>query len=98
MGANTSFRNYPDSLGHDKIKELWKNDVEMSLHEDGHSYSGEIGMLGTKIASWIDLNKSQEKAYEYIETYHQKWNPALAVSFVGVKGDKYWLIGGWCSS
>jgi hypothetical protein len=54
-------------------------------------------MLGTKIAKWIDQDKTRDDAYEYIETYHQKWNPAIAVSFI-LNNEKYWVIGGVCSS
>lgn len=85
-------------MGLPKIKESWKNQVEQSLHEDGHSYSGEIGMLGTTVARWHDLNfPTSDGAYEYIETHHEKWEPAIAVSYQE-EGEKWWLIGGWCSS
>lgn len=97
MGASTSFRSYPASYGQTKIQDCWKRDVEQSLYEDGHSYSGEIGMLGTRIASWIDLADTDERAHDYITEKHQKWNPALAVSCIR-NGEKYWVIGGWCSS
>ena len=32
-----------------------------------------------------------------IEEHHEKWQPAIAVSYIK-NGEKYWLIGGWCSS
>lgn len=97
MGANTDFRRYKDSLGREEIKKLWKDAVEQSLREDGHSYSGAIGMLGTEIKDWRDLNKTEVGAYDYIETYQEKWDPPWAVSYVK-DATKYWLIGGWCSS
>lgn len=98
MGASTSFRTYKASLGVSKITELWKEAVEQSLYENGHSYSGEIGMLGTNIQTWKDLNFGDKNgAGEYIYNHHQKWNAAMSVSYI-LNGEKYWLIGGWCSS
>lgn len=97
MGASTSFRKYKADLGLTEIKRLWAEAVEQSLYEDGHSYSGEIGMLGSEVDSWNDLEYSEPDAYAFIEDRHQKWNPAIAVSYLA-KGVKYWLIGGWCSS
>ena len=101
MGASTSFRTYKNSLGIPKIKELWKADVEQSLYESGHQYSGEIGMLGTKIAKWhepaFEGDDAENQAYTFIEEHHEKWQPAIAVSYIK-NGEKYWLIGGWGSS
>ena len=101
MGANTSFRTFPDSLGKDEIKRRWADAVDMSLHEDGHSYSGEIGMLGPKIAQWYEPAFEGADAFnqadEFICEKHEKWRPAMAVAYIR-NGIKMWLIGGWCSS
>jgi hypothetical protein len=101
MGASTSFRRFKADLGLDKIKQLWTAAVEQSLYEDGHQYSGEIGMLGSKVAKWhepaFEGPDAENQAYTFIEEHHEKWRPALAVSFIK-NGEKYWLIGGWCSS
>jgi hypothetical protein len=97
MGASTDFRRYKASLGQDTIKKLWDGAVAQSRYEDGHSYSGQIGMLGG-IRSWNDLNlPDMAAADEYISENHEKWQAAMAVSYTD-KGEKYWLIGGWCSS
>ena len=98
MGASTDFRRFKASEGLPKIKESWKNQVEQSLYEDGHSYSGTIGMLGTTVAKWVDRCwPSVDDAYDFISNTHQKWEPAIAVSYL-YEGEKWWLIGGWCSS
>lgn len=101
MGASTSFRRFKADLGLDKIKQLWTAAVEQSLYEDGHQYSGEIGMLGSKVAQWhepaFEGPEAENQAYTFIEEHHEKWRPAIAVSFIK-NGEKYWLIGGWCSS
>jgi len=44
MGANFDYRVYKDK-DINKVKEKWSNDVDNSLHESGHSYSSEIGMM-----------------------------------------------------
>lgn len=97
MGASTSFRTYPDSLGRDGIQKRWNEAVEDSLHEDGHSYSGEIGMLGKRI-KWMDKELgSEDEANDLITDKHDKGDDPMAVSYMD--GDKkMWLIGGWCSS
>ena len=97
MGANFCARAYPDGEK-ELIIERWGSAVEQSLHEDGHSYSGDIGMLGRSVARWYDKDfADREEAYEFLSEEHEKWDPALAVSFIE-NGDKCWLIGGWCSS
>lgn len=100
MGANTSFLTFEDSLGKEKIKQLWADAVSISLYHDGHSYSGEIGMLGPKIAQWYDAPVGEDtisQADAFICEKHEKWRAAIARSFVR-DGKKMWLVGGWCSS
>jgi len=98
MGANLVYLSYQDSLGKEKIKSQWAAAVESSLFESGHSYSGEIGMLGARIASWHDLNLADENlADQWLADNQEKWRSAKAVSFQ-VNDLKYWLIGGWASS
>ena len=61
MGASTDYRvfNYNDKA---KIKSEWDAEVNQSKNEDGCSYSGQIGMLGS-IGSWKNLKFStQEQA------------------------------------
>lgn len=102
MGASTDYRKYPASLGINKIKEMWAEAVESDLYENGHSYSGTIGMLGPQISKFYDPpfegEDAYQKAYEFIDTNHQKWKPAIAVSYIDDKGKMIWLVGGWCSS
>ena len=104
MGANFSTRTFKHSDGKPKIEKRWASCVEASQYEDGHCYSGEIGMLGTRICSWHDLRlkKTSKKSAEWVASdwlseKHQKWDGAMAVSFVH-QGKRYWLVGGWCSS
>ena len=97
MGANLNTYKFADSIGKEKITERWNYAVEESLYESGHSYSGEIGMLGKGIC-WLDKNfLLEDDAEEYISENHEKWSKAIAVSF-SKDNKKFWLIGGWCSS
>ena len=81
MGASTDYRvfNYNDKS---KIKSEWDAEVEQSKREDGYSYSGQIGMLGS-IGGWKNLKFStQEQAGDALFELHDKWSDALAVSFL----------------
>ena len=99
MGAEFNSHVFADKQGKKKIEQVWNSAVEDSLYESGHSYSGAIGMLGKGIANWHDKEfASQDEAQEFLSDTQQKWQQADAVSFKNVKGEKYWVIGGWCSS
>lgn len=97
MGASFDSREYDFLLGKEKIEKLWEAEVESSLCESGHSYSGGIGMLGSTIAPWQDMNLTRQGAFDFLSDNHRKWDCAMAVSFFHDEKKK-WLIGGWCSS
>jgi hypothetical protein len=66
----------------EKIKKKWAQLVEDSLYERGHSYSGDIGMLGYNIAAWHDKKfSSRREAENWLANNHEKWQPGIAVSF-----------------
>ena len=88
MGANFCYKIYPDRLGPSVVADKWAIDVSSSLHEDGHSYSGNIGMLGMKIALWHDLKLNRDQAEEWLLENHEKFDPAQAVSFIAVPQQK----------
>jgi hypothetical protein len=80
MGANFDYRIYRTADRAEAARQ-WDEAVRESEVEDGMSYSGCIGMLRGK-ATWKDLKLADEDAaWEYLEEHHQKWSPALAVSF-----------------
>ncbi len=98
MGANTSYRSFRT---HDKkeIVRLWNDEVDQSLHENGHSYSGCIGMLGPGIKQWFDVRfVGRDKAEERIAEVHNKGESAIAVSYLDSNLAVNWLVGGWCRS
>lgn len=98
MGACFNSRSYDGTLTKKAIEKLWNNAVEESLYENGHSYSGCIGMLGSGV-SWVEKEFPTEiEADDYLSDKHEKWNKAMGVKYIGIDGKKMWLIGGWCSS
>jgi hypothetical protein len=79
MGSNLEYRIYRT---HDKAAALerWKGDVGDSLHQDGCSYSGNIGMLAYAEPRFRDLKlETEEQALAQLEGL-EKGIP-LAVSF-----------------
>lgn len=96
MGANLSTRRYPAALGKDKIMDRWESACEVSRYEDGHSYSGGIGMLGGS-PQWQDKQfETADEAEDFIAENHSKYSAPMAVSYNSSKGELYWMIGGWC--
>ena len=94
MGASFNSRTYDfEKLSLEEVKEEWNDDVEESLYEDGHNYSGGIGMLGKGFELVPLIAKTEEEADEYICENHQKWDGAMAMA----TEDGKIVIGGWCS-
>ena len=76
-----------------EVKDKWADAVEQDLYENGHSYSGSIGMLGPSL-NVVHCNVSTfEEAENIISDNHEKWNCAMAMQIK----PKVWAIGGWCS-
>jgi hypothetical protein len=99
MGACFNTRSFSAERTKQEVATLWREAVEDSQYESGHSYSGCIGMLGCDI-DWrgnLPIFKSVDDAAEYIEDNHEKWDGPMAVKFMS-EGKEYWMIGGWCSS
>ena len=87
------------SLNKRKVLREWRAAVDDSQYEDGHSYSGCVGMLtGDPVWETSKVFHSRESANEYISNKHQKCEPPIAVRCLREDGSEGWLIGGWCSS
>jgi len=99
MGASFNSCGFKDTMTREQIQKSWAAKVEQDLHENGHSYSGGIGMLGPSIGGWNDLMLADRNAADaWLETNQEKWQSAIAVSYKNKDGVKCWGIGGWCSS
>lgn len=91
MGAEFNYVVIKD-LDNGELKNAWTRMVEKDLYENGHSYSGSIGMLGRSFVK-VQKQRDVDSAVRYIEEHHQKWESAMCVPFPGG-----YVIGGWCSS
>ena len=87
------------------IQDLFRSEQESDLHENGHSYSGGIGMLDGRIRWESRTFKTEDEAYEYLSDKHQKWGPPMGLRFEKSKSRTSnrqvkkpgWIVGGWCS-
>lgn len=59
MGASLVGRSYPGKT-QAQAQKLWNAACEQSRYEDGHSYSGEIGMLGSGRVTSHVFNSAEE--------------------------------------
>lgn len=95
MGASLSYRIYEtDDI--EKAKAEFVADQESDRYENGHSYSGGIGMLdgvSNKVETAEDFNEAQDWICENAE----KWEEAKVVSFKDKDGNNLFMIGGWCA-
>ncbi|MFC1535774.1 hypothetical protein ACFL4H_00240 [Candidatus Neomarinimicrobiota bacterium] len=97
MGANDCLYSTSET-NKDKIVKKHDELVQESLFEDGHSYSGCIGMFGYGIDFLSKEFKNREEAEDFILDKHSKWDNAMAVRYKSKSGKINWLIGGWVSS
>lgn len=98
MGANFDYRVYRGKLFSD-AKSAFEGAQDDDRYENGHSYSGGIGMATgvTKVDG--DVFESESAAYDYVVENAQKWGDALAVEFRDAAGNTAnWFIGAWCAS
>lgn len=98
MGANFNSRVITTDISKEAIIKQWNGWVDDSLYESGHSYSGEIGMLGYGIDFREEAFATENQADEFLSDTHEKWDKAMAVRFHDREAREFWLIGGWCSS
>lgn len=80
-----------------ELKEIFEKNQEVDRYENGHMYSGGIGMAEGLV---IDRGKkfgSPRDAEDWIEENAQKWGPALAVRVEG-PNERGWFYGAICAS
>ncbi len=76
----------------EKVEAQYKEDQADSAYENGHSYSGCIGVMPPGI-EWRTTKATTTEAEAYITEHHSKWDKAW-----GVECDDEYIVGGWCSS
>jgi hypothetical protein len=103
MGAN--FVSYKRTGTRDEIRKWFDSEQEQDRFENGHCYSGGIGMArGLRFVEGRTF-KDEAEAEEWICDNAQKWEEALAVKMwdavqpmkAGQPCDT-WMIGAWCAS
>jgi hypothetical protein len=95
MGANFITLHLSGKLSNSSLQEKFRQEQEQDRYENGHSYSGGIGMAsGLTI---LDLTcDSVEIAYEFLEDRCKKWEDAIAVK-AKKKDRQIWVIGALCA-
>lgn len=80
MGATTDCRVF-DTDDRAKIKKAFAAACEQARYSDGNEYPGSIACFHS-IREWEDRRfQSQAEASDYLFDRHDKWEPAMAVSF-----------------
>lgn len=80
MGATTDYYTFSTN-DKAKIKKDFGRACEQARYEDGNEYPGSIACFHS-IRDWRDMQFSSEReAIEYLCEHHEKWEPAMAVSF-----------------
>jgi hypothetical protein len=98
MGAN--FVSYRRFGTRDEIKVWFEREQEQDRYENGHCYSGGIGMArGIRFVE-ATVFDDERQAEEWICDHAEKWEAAIAVPLRKRRGDgtPAWMIGAWCSS
>lgn len=75
--------------------------IDESLYEDGHSYSGCIGMAGG-VHRRREHFETVDLAYEWLERMAEKWGPAVVVTAGNApeadsRARRLYVYGAWCS-
>jgi hypothetical protein len=83
MGAHSSYLTYKDS-DREKVKKAFLADQQEAVYEDGAGpYSGTIATMRGGIGQWYDKKfPAEDAAVDFMLEMHQKWDPAVAVSYL----------------
>jgi|TARA_B110001454_G_scaffold60380_1_gene59023 hypothetical protein len=92
MGGEFDVRVYSIDLTKSQVEDSFKGDQETSAYENGHRYSGCIGVMPFGI-EWKSNMEDSVEAEEFISSNHRKWDKAW-----GIKTESSYIVGGWCSS
>ena len=97
MGANFVELRFPVFRTKQELTDRFIEAQEQDRYENGHSYSGGIGMArGLKILE--DTYATEAKAYEFLVANCKKWEEAQAVRYLDENKKWWWLVGARCSS
>jgi hypothetical protein len=98
MGASYIDLTYPGSMSEKDVRDKFASDQSNCRYENGHSYSGGIGMAnGIKFTGRTFA--TQAEAETWTQDNAVKWEAAQC-SRVRLEPDDngFWYIGAWCAS
>lgn len=106
MGANYVQREFSGNLPKSEVIALFKRAQEQDRYDNGHSYSGGLGMTtGLSFPPNLPVFASVDLATNWLQDTANKWQDALCVRAIGRQfpeimelPKEVWLIGAWCSS
>jgi hypothetical protein len=86
-----------DHVDHKELERLFREAQENDRYENGHRYSGGVGMAnGLSITTKAFSNRREAEAW--LDDNTIKWEEAKAVSVRPTEGNPYWLVGAVCAS
>ncbi len=101
MGAEFQSLEVDGSLDRVGVQKAFTDAQAEDLHENGHSYSGGLGMaVGLEFKDTAITKPFQNigLARMWLQDHAVKWESALAVRYLDKYGKERWLIGAWCAS
>lgn len=97
MGACYDGMTYRGTLSKTEVKECFDEAQASCRHENGHSYSGGIGM-----AQGLEFKDKEfptaDEAQAWLQVNAIKWEAALCVRAKDAEGKTCWVIGACCAS
>ena len=93
MGGCLDIRTYDKKLSEAQVEEQFSSDQDSDAYENGHSYSGSIGVMPHGVTWRSETCKTIREAEDFISENHDKWDEAFAV-----RTEEGYVVGGWCSS
>ena len=97
MGASFVTLKFLGEKTRNEVKALFDQAVDQSRYEDGHSYSGCIGMATGLIFEEKTFDNEGE-ADDFLSEACEKWEEARCVTFLNKDKKATWLIGAMCAS
>jgi len=96
MGCNFVTEQIDGAKTREEVKTIFARLQDQDRYENGHSYSGGLGMT-TGLIFDDKTFESTEAAEEWLDEHARKWDEARCVT-VKENGKTFWLIGANCAS
>lgn len=97
MGAQFNTLSLPATLSRDEVQRKFAEAQDQDRYENGHSYSGGLGMA-TGLTFKDRTFANVDEAEDYIHRTCSKWDDAIAVKHHNIDGTESYLIGALCAS